>query len=469
MALAAVTAVTSCEDHRSDYMEEFQTMVYFRNGGEQSLTLFRTGEDGLYRIPVCKSGRNLEGTASATVMPFDEAQLSMYNIKNETSYKLIPSGMYTFVDDKRSPLSDQKKVKLSFGADDSYQVVNLGIKTVALSALQESDPDSQYVLGLQVFSEGNVSDDINIIILKPEIEIPYISLVAPGVETHKYTSASQTKQTYSNRVSLNMDENLWDFTCSIAVQDEAWLAAYNAAQDKDYTLLPADCYTLSGTTLTFAKGELEAPFSVEINRENMEMLKEYALPIRITDCSKEEFSIDEGKDLYLLNLRLDPDQITITSDMISVSADQGNDGTGAPALIDDNTLTYWHSPWGFFVSNADPVYGVWIDIALKTPLKSIVFTYNTRSQNTNGVPTHVVVGVSADGTSYTVIGEAQTDEMASAGAGQEITLPVMTAASSFRYIRFGIAESVAGDLRQTYTSGSQPWTSLSELKLFGSD
>ena len=41
----AAVLFSACEDHRQDHLEDFQTMVYFRNGGEQSLTLFRTGED----------------------------------------------------------------------------------------------------------------------------------------------------------------------------------------------------------------------------------------------------------------------------------------------------------------------------------------------------------------------------------------------------------------------------------------
>ena len=38
--------------------------------------------------------------------------------------------------------------------------------------------------------------------------------------------------------------------------------------------------------------------------------------------------------------------------------------------------------------------------------------------------------------------------------------------SNFKYIRFGVAESVAGDLRINYDS-SPKWTALAELELFG--
>lgn len=468
-AVLALLACAACEDHRSDYLEDFQTMVYFRNGGEQSLTLYRTGEEGVYKIPVCKSGRNLQGEATAEIIPFDESAMAIYNVQKETDYKLVPASLFTFVDESGAALADQAKVKLSFGPDDAYKVVTIRMNTVEISNLKESDPEHEFVLGFQLFAEGNVSDEINLIVLRPDIDIPSLSLVSPGVEVHKYTSASQMSETYHNTISLNMEENRWDFDCTLTVLDEDWLKAYNADNNTSFEMLPASTFNIPSKKVSFAAGQTEVGFDVVINREGMDMLKEYALPIKLSACSKKEFSIDEKRNVYILNVRLDPDQITITSDMISVSADQGNDGTGAPALIDDDILTYWHSPWGFFVENPDPTYGVYIDIALKSPLKAIVFDYCTRSQNKNGVPTHVVIGVGDDGKNWTVLGEAATDEMASATTGQWITLPVMKHTATFRYIRFGIAESVAGDLRQTYTSGSQPWTALSELHLFGTD
>lgn len=465
---SAALLMGACEDHRADNLDEFKTMVYFRNGGEQSLTLYRTGDNGFYKIPVCKAGSDLKGTASAIVMPFDASQMDMYNIKYETSYSLLPSGLWSFVDENRSPYSDQSKVTIEFGADDAYKVLYISLNTVEISALIEANPDSEYVLGLQVFADERVSSDINLIILKPDVEIPYLSLISTGVESHKYTSASPMKETYHNTLSLNMDENLWDFSCTIAAADASWLAKYNNDNSRNFELLPASAFKLSSTEITFPKGTLEASFDVEINREGMDMLKEYALPIIVTGCSKSEFAIKEDKSTYILNVRLDPDQITLTADMVTVSHNQSGDGDGAPALVDGSEATYWHSPWSTYVTDPDPVYGVWVDIALKSPLKAIVLSYCTRAQNGNGIPTHMVIGVSNDGKNWSVIdgGDVATDEMASATTAQWITLNVMKHSTTFKYIRVGIAESVAGDLR---VASSGAWTALSELQLYGTD
>ncbi len=466
-AALALFAAAACEDHRSDNMEEFQTMVYFRNGGEQNLTLFRTGEDGFYRIPVCKSGRNLDGKASAVVIPFDQAQMSMYNTSKETNFTLIPASLFSFTDADKNPLPDQAKVNLDFGSDDAYQVVYVSLKTVALSALMEANPDNEYVLGLQVFADEPVSSDINLIVLKPEIQVPKLALQTTGIEPHQYTNASPAVASYRNTLSLNMDENQWDFTCSIAPGDEAWLADYNYNNAKNYTLLPAKAFNLPTTELHFTKGKLDVEFDVEITRAYMDMLVEYALPIIVTDCSKSEFVIDAKKNYFLLNLRMDPDKITLSSDMVEVSANHAGDGDGAPALVDGNIATYWHSPWSGSVTNADPVYGIYVDISLKSPLKAIVMSYCTRANNPNGVPTHIVVGVSNDKTNWEVIdnGDVADPEMPTSAATW-FTLPVMKHTSNFKYIRFGIAESIAGDLRVNYAS-SPKWVALAELELYG--
>ena len=465
----AALLLGACVDHRRDNLDEFKTMVYFRNGGEQSLTLFRTGEDGFYKIPVCKSGSDLEGSATAVVLPFDEARISMYNISHESSFKLIPHDLWSFVTEERAPLSDQTKVDLEFGKDDPYKLIFISLNTTGISALLESDPYSDYIIGFQVFADERVSSDINVILLKPDIEVPYISLLSSGEEPHTYTSADASEATYHNAVSLNIDENRWDFSCSLTPADAAWLENYNRRMSKSYELLPASAYKLSTRTLEFKKGDLEVGFDITINREAMEMLIEYALPIVLDNCTKTEFSIDPNKNVYLLNVRLDPDQSTITSDMISVSHNEEGDGGGAPALVDDDVKTFWHSPYSSYLKDPDPVYGVYVDIALKSPLKAIVFEYVTRAQNSEGNPSHIVIGVSDDKSEWTVIGEAATDEMASAVAAQTVTLPVMKHTSSFKYIRFGIAESLRGDLRVVYDSGAQPFTYLAELHLFGTD
>ena len=107
IAGAALLFATACYDYRNENMEEYQTMVYFRNGGEQSLALYSTGEDGYYAIPICKGGRNLEGTISVQVLAFDDTRVALYNAANYTNYSAIPSELFSFLkEDGQTPINE---------------------------------------------------------------------------------------------------------------------------------------------------------------------------------------------------------------------------------------------------------------------------------------------------------------------------------------------------------------------------
>ena len=176
----------------------------------------------------------------------------------------------------------------------------------------------------------------------------------------------------------------------------------------------------------------------------------------------------------MLTFRLDPDLIPLEDEMVSVSSQASGDGDGAPALIDDNVLTYWHSVYN--THNGDPTYGEYVDIDLTKgsttidPLKSIVFSYCTRSQNDNGTPHCVGVWVKAKKDDpWTQLGEdISTAEMTSATVNTWVTLPVLRSDTAFSYIRFAVLEAnprESGDLR---LQGTTNFTSLSELQLYGS-
>ena len=101
-----------------------------------------------------------------------------------------------------------------------------------------------------------------------------------------------------------------------------------------------------------------------------------------------------------------------------------------------------------------------------------MLSYQTRTTNSNGVPTHIVIGVTNDenainvntGTTdaWTQIGEV-TSGLAT-DAGEWCTLPAFHSETPFSYIRFGIAESLLGDLRKTDRG-----TALSGLRLYGAN
>lgn len=453
---ALLAGLTGCEDTWSDYMEEFQTLVYFRNSGEQTLSLYLTGENTLYDIPICKSGRNLDATATAQIVAMDQAQLDIYNLENLTDYVQLPASCYKFL----------TPTEFTFTSRDAYQVARVELDTNAVSDLQTQDPSAHYVLALQVYSDQPVSESINLLMLNLQIDIPQLSLTTSGLVRANYTASSPVVNTYQNSVSLNID-NTWDFTCSLEVLDQEWLDAYNSQNDTEYKLLPAGSFTVPGE-VTFTSGTKTVPFEISVDRSSLELLDEYLLPVRLSGCSKEEFAVQASASEYLLNVRLDPDKITLTADMASSPYTHTGDGGGLPALFDGevSASSYWHSFYGGGPVG-DSVWGYYIDLALEEPLSTFYLRYATRA-NPNAVPADIRIGVSNDGEVWTEVGRVSSGLPTE--ALEWVSLPVYSQSETFRYIRFGVLSSAGGaggDL--TNQNGTTACFALSELELYGAD
>lgn len=214
-----------CEDNRKEYLDDYQTLVYFRNGGDQMLKLYRVGENTVYEIPVCKGGLDRKATGVVTVSAMEQSQLDMYNLENETRYRQLPDTCFRFLGE----------TELAFASDEENKVIRVEILTDDVSTVQESDSENEYVLALQVRADRTISPDINLLILHLDIDIPKLSLGTTGLQSFSYTSESPNENPYENSVVLGLD-NLWDFTCGLGVRDQDWLDAYNAANGTDYVL-----------------------------------------------------------------------------------------------------------------------------------------------------------------------------------------------------------------------------------------
>ncbi len=447
-SLAMTAGMTGCEDTRGEHLEDFASMVYFRNGGNQTISLYRVGENSVYKVPVCKGGSDLSYTAEATVAAVEQAQLDIYNMNNGTNYIQIPSSCFKFLTD----------TKLHFTSEETSKMVEVELATDDISALQEADPDHEYILALQVYSDRQVSADINLLILKPEITIPVISFAEAGLHANNLNPDSPVKTDVTGEIVLGMD-NRWPFDCRLGVHDKAWLDAYNAKNGTEYELMPAEVYTLD-PTVSFTEGSNTGNFKVTIDRTNMGLFTDYVIPLYIENCTKKEFEL--GEEVFLVHGIFTPtlEKIALTEAMLSTPYTHEGDGIGIPGLVDGKNDTYWHSLWANMIPG-DPIYGVYIDITLDSSLTAVKFRYQTRSTNNAGAPTRICIGASNDGENWKLILDYQQDPPVEANSWGE--LPIANAKAPYKYYRFGVATSKAGDCRPEVPS----YTNLGELELYG--
>ena len=471
LSTAVFGTLLSCESYRESGLEEYQTMAYFRNGGEQPLALYRTGEDGIYSIPVVKAGRNLSGTISVEVIPLDQDRITLYNAANYTDYTAIPRYLYSFLDQDEKEI-DINPVTLNFAAEESAKIIKVKMQTNKIRALMDSHPEKTYVLGLQLFSsKGKVSDGINVIMLVPEITIPYLSFSNTGIYSYTYDKNSQKENVYTNRVKFAIDANRWDFTCNLEVKDRTWVERYNASHGTDYEILPQELYTVPAT-LDFPVGVTEVPFEVIINREGMSALHNYVVPIAIKNTTRPEFVPNETGDvedyIYMVQVLMTPDKLALDASQLKALY-AGQSGTQVANLVDDDPDTFWRSPgasqYGGFAG--DEQWGFWFDIDLGSkPLDAFVLGY-LPSVTAARAPTRLVVGVSNNGEDYTQVLDVADEAMRSRASWYD--LPLVRTESPVRYIRVGVTETyINGTVYPLNVEPVNMTCEIAEFRLYGS-
>lgn len=453
-SVVGLASLWSCEDYTREYLDEYDTMVYFRNGGEQTITLYSVGNNAKYDISICKSGSNIDASATARIVTMAQSQLDIYNMANETNYVQMPDECFEFL----------TATEFSFESFDPYQVAVVELKTDKIREYQDAaGAGIQYVLGLQVYSPQKVSPDINRLILRPEIDVPVVSFEVKGEDVYNYTTEGPEENVHTGTLTLNMPASSveWDFDCTVEALGQDWLDAYNQENGTEYQLLPAGKFKLP-ETIHFEAGKATAQFDVSINRAGFALFEYFAVPMRLSGCTKPELQIDADA-VYVIVVRLEAAlaPVALTENKLDIPNEftAGNEGS-VDALVDGDPTTYWHSHYGSEIE-ADEVYGVYIGVALDSPLNVVRFTYWTRSSNDNGVPKKIRIGVSNDGEEWEQIGEVSSGLPEK--AGESYVLPTFYRNESFKYVRFGIVESKSGSL----TGSTSAFTALGELVLEG--
>lgn len=432
---------TSCENYdETKIPEEYHKVLILQSAGEQTVTLYRTGEDSRYEMCIIKAGSE-NGLSAEAQLVVDEEWMDQYNEDNAEHYVMIPSEYYSF---------DTQNVQMQ--GDEQYKLLNLTFKTTNLDALISNNPGKKYALPVRLLSDNTtVSTTNNYVILQPSIVVPTVSFAKTGYQKTAITAQSSNPVSIEIPVTLPLD-NKWEFECTVKL-DKEWLDTYNTKHGTSYQLLPDASYMLQ-KTCQFAIGSNSSSIRLEVDRNKLS-LGDYALPVKLESCTQNGFDLDES--YYLAGISYLPPQIPLTLDMLSSNATVDGDGTGLTGLFDGlGSGKHYHSNYAGAV--IDATYGHYIDIHLKTPISSIMFNYHTRYENGNGDPTEIIMYTSNDGQAWTKLG---TITKTGLGANAEYASSIFTAENKFAYWRFSVTKSAAGDV----TNGA--YFNLGELSIYG--
>lgn len=430
---------TSCEDNREEYLNEYDTRMYFRNSELQEQDCYITGDPTNYTVSVVKAGSNLSAAADATIGLMDETQLQIYNEDNVTNYRLLPSNCYKLEGD----------LSMNFTSDDLYHTVDVAFDPEAIYKL----PEANYVVPFTLTSSKVVNATKNVLFVKPNAIVPTIYFEKAGFSTTSLSKSGPDNVTLELPVIIPIPDK-WGIESTIEV-DQELLDTYNAEHNTSYQLLPAAAYKVD-KTLKFEAGETVAMGHITIDKTKMDM-GEYVLPLRLTACSQPYFHINEEKSTCLFSVIYTPSEIPLKLDMLSSNATVEGDGTGLTGLLDGRGGgKHWHSD--YYKNVLDPVYGHYIDFKLPKAIQYFAFDFWTRFENANGAPTKVVLFTSNDGKTWTKWVDIS---MKLTAGDEEYNSSVFSSKEPFNYLRFSVLESNAGSV----TTGE--YWNCGEMKIYG--
>ncbi|MGL4805335.1 MAG: BT_3987 domain-containing protein [Bacteroidales bacterium] len=436
MTLLAVSSLfIGCDDNKDQYLEDYSTILYYKNAGDVPVTLYKTGENADYNIVVNKGGYNLKATAKVTSQIMSDAALNIYNEMHATNYVALPASCYSM---------DPTQV-LSFTSSEDVKLVNVEFYT---DKIYDLEPGINYVLPLElVDSKDSINSKLNKMFITPDVIIPTLYLKEAGEQDILVDVNSPDISTFTLSTEMPL-ANQWDFNCTLEV-DPTLLDEFNEGSTVKYAILPKEAYEFD-PTVKFTDGNSSAENPIKIDKSKI-IPGDYMLPLRLTDCTKETFEIEKGKDVCLLKVSYAPQSITLNAGMLTTNAQEPSEGP-ISALIDGNLDTYFHSAWSVSVPNP-PHY---FEVKLNNPVSLIKFQYYTRHNSGNQAPQKIVVKGSNNGTDYTEI--KIFDNGLPKTAKTAYTTPIFLSETAYQYLRFEVPVSTAGENK---------YFSMGEFKLWG--
>ena len=418
----------SCEDNREQYLDDYSTILYFRDSGEIEYSIYKTEEKADYAISVVKAGSDKRSVTAVEMKLMDESLLTDYNEGHGTHYKILPSGCYSI-----------ETGQLAFNTTDMYKRINLSFYTKAVDALQGEEDSDNYVVPLILC---NSDDSINVekkyVFVKPEVVTPLVSFERTGYVMNTFSEKDKPLIDLTLPLWLSI-ENKWSFDCYTEVNEEL-LDIYNQEQGVNFMLLPSELYTMNEGGVVKMTPEGENRLNITVNREGLNY-GNYVLPLLLTGISLETIEPDPTKNSCLLGVSYVPNadnlqSIHLTESMISYHPNSICEGA-VEYLIDDDPNTYFHSDY-----NVGVPLPHWLQFALPEECSAFRFEYVTRNAGPHVVPHKISLYGSEDGVEFRKIVVLSSE--LPYDVGQTYTSPVLVTGENIKHIRMAVDESPSG-------------------------
>lgn len=405
--------LSSCEDKSDDNLTE--TKVYISNSGDVPVNIYNVSEDVPYRLGVYKSGA-FDNSATAELSILSDAELTLYNQENGTSYKAIPSTCYS-IDDSN----------LSFDSEERNEYITIHFKPELLISISDYKT-ANYVLPIQLIDASvSINEDKRYSFVKPNVLEPTIYLEKTGYSNTIIDDAGESVISLDLPLALDFD-NIWDINCGLGVNQEL-LDNYNKSQGTSFKILPTKAYTIEPNSVTISSGKKDASVKIKVERDKLDY-GDYILPVQLQSVSK--FSIDTERDNCMFGVSYQAKKLSkLTWKVIDFSSEEasGEGSNGFASLIlDGSTSTFWHSQWAD--GTGELPHHLTIDMQKEVTVVQVDLTRRTNNSDTKSGNFYI----SSDKSNWTKIGSFTMAKMNDAQ-------PFAVTKTKGRYLKIEITES----------------------------
>lgn len=260
--------------------------LLLRQSGLNKVTVSGNEKECSFILTVKKIGPKVDSEHIAKLEAWSERELDIYNDKQKSSYKLLPTSLYSSIPE--NIIFDQNTTQ-----------VDVEIKFNPSKVFSElKKTDAQYVIALKLKSDIlKVKESESDILLSLFIDYPKVNFASSNISqvsvNEEYTSV-KVMTCLTSQLNDESIDSWWDFACKLNLPSNAeeLVATYNQLNKTDYELLPQNSYQL-GDEIQYNVGDSQMEGTISIHQSELSV-KYYLLPLQLVGTGNNNVMYDDA-------------------------------------------------------------------------------------------------------------------------------------------------------------------------------
>lgn len=447
-------AYIACDDYDDTYPNEYHKILSLKQTGDESVTLYTTGQDASFDVTIMKTGCDPSLTAKCMLTVLTEEELEEYN----RYYTLLPPTAYSI-----------EGGGIDFQSGELYKISKVTMKTKVIQALMEAPENLEktFVLPISLVSvTDSVNSERDLYVMKPVITNPKVMFTGSENEFVKGFPSPTESVTFEVPVGLNV-ENLWNFTAKVELVNNDGKGGY----------MPSDYITLENDGVVTFEPNKKSVLKVMVSPGANGTLAGYVaggkVALQITEIEGCDFAIDPTVfNLMLTGKEYQYNGQGVNTSMLSYNFANWGNGK-SENLFDNNIETFANTPFPNRKLSQTGGIHPYLQLTLPEGVTDFAISFTQASDNAGKLRGFDVVW-SLDGSftdmpdakiSYSMKDLEEADVVYPIEGNQSFTTQACHSDKPVKYIRLVQTWNCEGN---QYVTASERWHfRLAEFRLYG--